>query len=542
MKKILLLLVFAGFINSCEDTLEVVQPGELNDARTFTNVANMQLFLNEVYDQVTIQNDILVSSLLTDEVGLGSAGFPSETFRFFVVPTNGFASAIWSQNYRAINFANRLIRGSQLFTPPAQDLAAYNNIVAQARFIRAFCHFRLMCHFSPDVSDNNALGVMKLDFVPTTQQTHPRVTNGELYQLIEEDLSYAESNLNMPVSGPNSWRFVNINVVNAFKARMYLYRKNYPLAEQFADQVINNSGLALATSTFTLPQDFPLTSNAVVPVGGTTGSSSLDVLPPAGVQRALFLMDRWDATVNSPAYRKMWVDATQGEAIFSLARPNNVANFGSQYNTNQSYLQGGPLYDVARNLFNLYTQPMGGGAQDFRRWCFVDRSSTILADPNSATQLNEVIVIDKYPGKTGNHGSNDLKVFRMSEMHFIKAECRARANDFIGAADQIRQIRQARNYIANAVVPAPLYGNLQQALADILLERRKELAWEGHRYFDLKRIGIEAGVTETDRFLKDAQNASATNPVNIAVNDYRFTLPIPQAEINVNPIPQNNNY
>jgi hypothetical protein len=293
-----------------------------------------------------------------------------------------------------------------------------------------------------------------------------------------------------------------------------------------------------------LPADFPLTTSQNV--SGLAGSDSFDTQPPAGPQRALFLMDRWTATTTSPDYKKMWVDnpSAQYERIFSLARPNNIANFGSQYNTNQSYISGGPLYDMGRNLFNLFNQPLGGGAQDFRRWAFVDRSATVLADETLANQASEVIVIDKYPGKFGNHGSNDLKVFRLSEMYFILAECQSRGvgGDLASAASLIQQVRQARNYIAGATVPTPVYGSLQSALADILLERRKELCFEGHRYIDLKRLGVEAGVNETDRTDTDASNASATNPSNISVTDYRFTLPIPQAEINVNPMPQNDDY
>jgi hypothetical protein len=533
------LIMFGMF--SCSDAIDIVQDGELNDAALFTSTANMQLFLNETYDRVSIQNNILLSSVITDEVGLGTAGFPGTTQQFIIVSTNGYAANMWNNNYQAINYANRLLRGSTLFTPEAGTEAEYNSIVAQGRAIRAFCHFQLLTYFSTDMSDDDALGVMKLDFVPTTQQTIPRSTNGEVFQLIEEDLAFAEANLATPTSGANNWRLININMVNAMRARMYLYRKNYVLAEQYADAVIA-SGIPLATSTFVLPVNFPLTSADVIPTGSAVGSESFDTQPPAGVQRALYTMDRWTATTASPDYKKMWVDAIQGEAIFSLARPNNASNFGSQYNTNQSYTLGGPLFDVGRTLFDLYTQPLGGGAQDFRRWAFVDRSSTILADATTATKESESIVIDKYPGKSGSHNSNDLKVFRMSEMFFIKAECRARAGALGAAASLIQQVRQARNYIAGATVPTPSYGSATAAYADILLERRKELCFEGHRYIDLKRLGADAGVTQTDRFLTDSLNASATNPANITVTDYRFTMPIPQAEINVNPLTQNPGY
>jgi hypothetical protein len=372
-----------------------------------------------------------------------------------------------------------------------------------------------------------------------------------VFQLIEEDLAFAEANLATPTSGANNWRFININMVNAMRARMYLYRKNYVLAEQYADAAIA-SGIPLADCLLPITgaiASFPLTSDAVVPTGPGTGYQTFDN-PPSGlgagnfspIQQSLYTMDRWTATTASPLYKKMWVDGVQGEAIFSLARPNNASNFGSQYNTNQSYTLGGPLFDMGRTLFNLYTQPLGGGAQDFRRWAFVDRSSTILADQTTADKENEVIVIDKYPGKIGSHNSNDLKVFRMSEMFFIKAECRARAGALGAAASLIQQVRQARNYIVGATVPTPSYGSATAAYADILLERRKELCFEGHRYIDLKRLGADAGVTQTDRSVEDSNNASATNPFNISVTDYRFTMPIPQAEINVNPLTQNPGY
>ena len=75
-----------------------------------------------------------------------------------------------------------------------------------------------------------------------------------------------------------------------------------------------------------------------------------------------------------------------------------------------------------------------------------------------------------------------------------------------------------------------------------MLERRKELAFEGHRYIDLKRLGADAGVPGTDRDATDGANSNAISPLNILLGDYRFTLPIPQAEININPLIQNPGY
>lgn len=303
MKNIVILLFVISLFTSCEKSLDIIQDGELNDTTLFTNVSNMQQFLNAAYARVSIQTDIITSSILTDEVALGSAGFPNQTHNFNVFSTNGFAAGIWNQHYSAINYMNRLIRGAQNVNPTsATDIATYNNILAQARAIRAFCHFQLLVYFSTDISNNNALGVMKLDFVPTTQQRIPRSTNGEVFQLIEDDLNFAFSNL----ANSNSYTLANKNMVNALRARMYLYRKNYALAEQYADEVLSST-IVLSNCNFTLPANFPLSANTVVPTGAGTGSTSFDSAPTganSAIQLALFQMDRHNATTTSPTYKK----------------------------------------------------------------------------------------------------------------------------------------------------------------------------------------------------------------------------------------------
>ncbi len=550
MKKGIIFLSFVALLFSCNDATDIVQPGELNDQRLFTNVANMQLFMNEVYDRFATESDIMASSKLSDEIAIGGALTVDDTQRFFVPTTNAEADAIWSNHYILINYCNRVIRGATYFTPTsAADIAQYNSILAQARALRAFAHFELMVYFSKDLSDDNALGVMLVDRVPGTYDRIPRSTNGALFTFIESDLLFAEANLGTPIAGStpvtaaNAYKYVNLDFINAFRARMYLYRKNYTQALNYANAVIGSR--PLSTCTFTLPANYPTNTAVIPPVGAGTGSTTINVSPSTAaaqaVQRALYTIDQW-TSAGAPDYRKMWVDATQGELLFALDRPNNKTNWGSRYNTNGSYLSGGALFDMGRNLFNLYTQPMGGGAQDFRRWCFVDRSSTISANPSTATRTSEQIVIDKYPGKTGAHLANDVKVFRESEIYFIKAECLVRNGDLPGAAGLIQQVRQARNYITGAVVPTPVYANATAAFADILTERRKELCFEGHRYIDLKRLGADAGVPGTDRDATDAANSNATSPVNILLGDYRFTLPIPQDEININPLVQNDGY
>ena len=71
---------------------------------------------------------------------------------------------------------------------------------------------------------------------------------------------------------------------------------------------------------------------------------------------------------------------------------------------------------------------------------------------------------------------------------------------------------------------------------DIMSERRIELAFEGHRFFDLKRSN-----SGFDRSANDC--AAASGACSITSTDHRWVLPIPQEEIFANDnIKQNPNY
>ena len=67
---------------------------------------------------------------------------------------------------------------------------------------------------------------------------------------------------------------------------------------------------------------------------------------------------------------------------------------------------------------------------------------------------------------------------------------------------------------------------VRATMDNILLERRKELAFEGFRYFDLMRNGLP--ILKVD----PAQTFSGTE---VALGEPRNAFPIPIAELNANP-------
>ena len=81
---------------------------------------------------------------------------------------------------------------------------------------------------------------------------------------------------------------------------------------------------------------------------------------------------------------------------------------------------------------------------------------------------------------------------------------------------------------------APYSNTGAQVLEDILLERRKELAFEGSRFWDLLRL--QRSYTKT-------VNQNPLQTIAVTPSNSQLIFPIPNAEINANPnIKQNPNY
>lgn len=150
--------------------------------------------------------------------------------------------------------------------------------------------------------------------------------------------------------------------------------------------------------------------------------------------------------------------------------------------------------------------------------------------------------VKKHVGRaTGALNVVDVKVLRLSEVYLNRAEAlynlgAARHAEALLDLNAIRS-RRYENNIPLVAVGQALYNA-------ILNERRLELAFEGHRFFDLKRLNqpIERSATEGDA--ADCSGVAApANSRSLPVGHFRWQLPIPQAEINANEnIVQNSDY
>ncbi len=200
-------------------------------------------------------------------------------------------------------------------------------------------------------------------------------------------------------------------------------------------------------------------------------------------------------------YRDVWDDAIANnvEVIFRLRRENSgIGNYYTRATNGDIFFH--PSYD----LMNQYTY------DDIRGLTFFG------LDEKGQD------VVTKHDGRPNDKTNvNDVKVFRVSELVLIKAEAYAQKAQLDKVADELNYLRNHRLVSPDALE----FTNQQEAIQAVRDERRRELAYEGHRFYDLKRwaLGIE-------RLTEDSETTSRT----LEAGDYRFVFPVPQSEIFAN--------
>lgn len=112
------------------------------------------------------------------------------------------------------------------------------------------------------------------------------------------------------------------------------------------------------------------------------------------------------------------------------------------------------------------------------------RVSTISFDVQQQGGNDNGWTVRKYG--TAIQGNANIVVFRLAEMYLIRAEARAQQGKLTGASGAIADLNALRT---RAKAPAITAGNQADLLLAVERERQYELAFEGHRWYDLVRTG-----------------------------------------------------
>lgn len=454
---------------SCKKMLEVEPRNSLSPSEALSSVEGLQATLNGLYGSLRNSayygiNAILNPELLADNVrlSLSTSGRGSG----FATNNAGFHFGTWATAYGIIARANLLIASTDQVMGATEAQKA--SIKAQTYFIRALCYFDLVRSYSynPNHILNGFDQGVPLLLEPVDDLTEiilpSRAPIAEVYSVVEADLLQSISLFGTTGVNPiaNKQIFVTIGASQALLSRVYLY-----MAEAKLPDVITQSTAAIESGVATFP-------------------------------------------ATPAAYISMWALPIKPESLFEVqfAQISEVPQTANNNTIQANYQQrasGTGWGDIV--VSNDFIANLEAGDA---------RASVLL--PYTRTDGEQVIQTNKFQGSKGVFGWDNVPVIRLSEMYLNRAEAYAR----IGGADNEELARTDLNKIRVRVGLPAISPSGADLLTAILKERRMELAFEGQRFYDLTRLGMDIPKATVE---------------TIPFTDYRILPPIPQSDLQINP-------
>lgn len=273
-----------------------------------------------------------------------------------------------------------------------------------------------------------------------------------------------------------------------------LIATNNTLAQGAASQ---NAVYALLSRVYLYMGDYP---NVITYGNLATANGTLPVCPRASLTN-------------------LWKDSGTAGIIFQL-RIDQVD--GVTPGVAYSQTTGGIKSEFVcpKNFYDLYQ------STDIRKTAFMQQSAF------SGNTYNHIMKY--YSRLTGNPSIVNIKVIRIEEVYLNMAEAQYRING--GGLESLDVLRAQRytGFTSGNESGAPLFDA-------IMLERRLELAFEMDRFFTLKRLGLS--VTRPAN-IGDYSDGTGTVPdtgsLSLPASSFKWQLPIPQYQIDVNPNLQQN--
>ncbi|MGI4870991.1 MAG: RagB/SusD family nutrient uptake outer membrane protein [Janthinobacterium lividum] len=455
------------------DVLTQDPPTALADTDAFATPDRIAKSAYGMYDQ--LQNldflggrALIYSDIRSDDTN--PAGYFGNASTFNMQANDGTALLAWTGGYRTLYGANYFLQQIAKY-PGVTTPALETQYIGEAKFIRALVYFHLVNLFAQPynfTTDASHLGVPIQLIAPdvssafSPSQNLARSSVKDVYAQIEKDLNDAITALPETYTSSNFDRTARAtkDAARTLLSRVYLYKGQYNDAATMAGTVITGGRHVLNASPAT---PFPI-------LGAF----------PTGAQTT--------------------------ESIFSVAM-----NTADNPNTNNAL--GQHYGNAAGRRSDISVTPYA--RIDSTQFRSKDRRRTLLLTPSAYPTTTTVLVYTlKYPLGTYDY----VPIARYSEVLLNRAEGLAQTATGV-SADALTLLNQVRRRSLPTIAAYPdlLAANLtKQSLIDaILFERRLELAFEGHRYYDLLRYKM---------------NSSRVN-----YGDQKEVFPIPSLDIQQNP-------
>jgi hypothetical protein len=530
--------------------LDVTPSSSYNDETVWVSPDLIQVYVNEIYSESVFpykdggfgwgaQTDELYSNFnwCHEKQYVQGQATPDNQISSF--PLN-YSKTLnyWSTLYNTINKTNTFFQNISRLNPTGNE-EFIKNITGQVHFLRALCYFELLKRFG---------GVVLVDKVYTINDktfNEARASWEETENFILEDINQAVSMLPTTVSGEDNGK-ATVGAALALKSRLLLYAAS-PYFNTSNDQTKWQVAADAAKAVIDMPQ-YSLYGSST-----TYGKIFTDFFNQEVIFARIYgdvFDDRYN-TVN----RDLSPNGYDGGNGYSAYNPTQqmVDAFqmkdGSDFNWNNP-VQAAHPYDNRDPRF--YADILHNGASfhgrpaEFFEGGLDSRESPYAPWNASKTGYTILKVVDSsFDFSSIPYAPAQWIVFRLSEMYLNYAEAEANLGNTAESLKYLNLIRQ------RAGMPDITSGGGTDLIQKVQHERRIELCFEGHRFFDLRRWGTaEIGAGDALGIIitpTDPSNTSFTYKINTVekrtwMPNFYF-YPIPRSEIQINPsIKQNPGY
>ena len=494
-------VLLALALTGCEDFLEPNSKSEFvpKDATSLN-----ELLLGEAYQRNDKDGLSVFMCLLDDDIEatpyqepnagfdenkyLASFSWQPDMFKMMENANSGHIN-IYESYYKLILGVNAVID----YIPIVDDTEEMKNIVkAQAYALRGFYYFNLVNIFGQPYNYNKeALAVpLKLNSgIEADENALKRKTVAEVYAQVLNDLHTAETCYEaLPLAEQWKPKFrTSLPMVQLMLSRTYLYMENWVKAAEYAKMVMDNKNFSLF---------------------------DLNNVPYDAVEYMYY-----------PAYNSP-------ETIWPYGSPNDMFGWTCE-GANTSH------YENKTTKMYAYFQASEGLKETFNEYD-LRRNRYIITAPNE-TYGNMEMAYGKIQVGTQYYLPKDaVNVFgrslRLSEayLNYAEAEANLDGEGFDNAIETLNTLREKRfdpediEYLGEDIEIT----SKEELITFIKEERRRELCFEGHRWFDLRRWGMPE--IKHTWYTSNGRDGYDTFEYTLNEKDLMYTIPIPDEAIQEN--------
>ncbi|WP_435416516.1 RagB/SusD family nutrient uptake outer membrane protein [Polaribacter aestuariivivens] len=435
-------------------------------------------YLNVLLGEIASDNTLAGGESATDVLGIQEVDDMTHT------PLNAQLRDIWGWMFSGVNRANYILEFQDKI-----DFSGKDQIIAQARFLRAYYYFELVKWFGdvPLAVDKRLLFGDQFEV--------DRTPKAEIYEQIEKDLMFAAATL--PYIQAETGRITK-GAAQALLGKAYLYQNKFDKAADVLEDLISNGPHALVTDATKFMNLFENENENSI--------ESVFEVQYTETQGAGFGC----------------LQCSEGNVAvgFSGVRGYNGPDFSSGFSFNvpvqelvDAFEMGDRRIDITILDIEAWTQQTGATFEKgYEHTGYFNRK--YLPRTRSA----------EAQGDRNLTNPNNYRAIRFSDVLLMAAEAfnKSTTPNDVKAQGYLNLVRQRAfgDMLHNV---SSTGANLTE---DIYKERRVELAGEGHRFFDLVRTG------------------RAAQEINGFVTGKHEVFPIPAIEIQLagNRWAQNPNY